>query len=56
VNNPADASVFLSKLLPRLEQMGQELPDPEARSVAAAAQETVIKICREAEEAEPPKK
>ncbi|KXZ51764.1 hypothetical protein GPECTOR_11g208 [Gonium pectorale] len=44
VTSPADADAFLPKLLPRLEAAANETPDPECRSVCAAAAATVRRV------------
>ncbi len=45
---PPDADAFLPKLLPRLEAAATETPDPECRSVCAAAAATVKRVAEEA--------
>lgn len=45
---PPDADAFLPKLLPRLEAAATETPDPECRSVCAAAATTVKRVAEEA--------
>lgn len=47
VLNPADAELFLPKLLPRLEAAATETADPECRSVCAAATATVKRAVSE---------
>eukprot|EP00201_Polytomella_parva_P021393 CAMPEP_0175048820 /NCGR_PEP_ID=MMETSP0052_2-20121109/6407_1 /TAXON_ID=51329 ORGANISM="Polytomella parva, Strain SAG 63-3" /NCGR_SAMPLE_ID=MMETSP0052_2 /ASSEMBLY_ACC=CAM_ASM_000194 /LENGTH=1151 /DNA_ID=CAMNT_0016312937 /DNA_START=110 /DNA_END=3568 /DNA_ORIENTATION=+ len=47
VTNPADACLFLPKLLPRLEQAAKETPDPECRGVCAMAMATVKRVADE---------
>ena len=47
VENPNDAAVFLPRLLPGLEKVSQEVPDPECRTVAAKARDTLLKIMPE---------
>ena len=49
VENPNDAAVFLPRLLPGLEKVSQEVPDPECRTVAAKARDTLLKIMPEGE-------
>ncbi|GLC54208.1 hypothetical protein PLESTB_000835000 [Pleodorina starrii] len=44
VTSAADADAFLPKLLPRLEAAANETPDPECRSVCAAAAATVRRV------------
>ncbi|KAG2447603.1 hypothetical protein HYH02_007524 [Chlamydomonas schloesseri] len=48
---PADADTFLPKLLPRLEAAANETPDPECRSVCAAAVTTVRRVAEAAHSA-----
>jgi len=50
VNNPADATVFLPRLLPGLKILAEEVADPECRQVAAMAHSTLLRIETEAEE------
>ncbi|KAF5838008.1 elongation factor EF-3 [Dunaliella salina] len=52
VNNPADATVFLPRLLPGLKILSEEVADPECRQVAAMAHATLQRIEQEAEEVE----
>ncbi len=47
VENPNDAAVFLPRLLPGLEKVSQEVPDPECRTVAAKARDTLLKLMPE---------
>jgi len=51
VDNPLDAAVFLPRLLPDLEKMAKEISDPEARSVAEKARETLIRVGADGKEA-----
>ena len=51
VDNPLDAAVFLPRLLPDLEKMAKEISDPEARSVAERARETLIRVGADGKEA-----
>ena len=44
VYNPADATVFLPRLLPALEKATQTIPDPEARSVVEDAHKALLKL------------
>lgn len=44
VDNPADAEVFLPRLLPGLERVSTEVSDPECRGVATAAHTTLLKV------------
>mmetsp|Transcript_21751 Transcript_21751/g.37084 ORF Transcript_21751/g.37084 Transcript_21751/m.37084 type:complete len:1030 (-) Transcript_21751:648-3737(-) len=50
VNNPADATVFLPRLLPGVKIMAEDGADPELRQVAAMAHATLLRIEQEAEE------
>lgn len=50
VSNPADATVFLPRLLPGLKQLSDEVADPECREVASASYTTLLRIETEAEE------
>ncbi|GAX78040.1 hypothetical protein CEUSTIGMA_g5482.t1 [Chlamydomonas eustigma] len=50
VNNPADATVFLPRLLPGLKQLSEEVADPECREVAGHSHMTLLRIETEAEE------
>ena len=54
VENPNDAGVFLPRLLPGLEKVSQEVPDPECRSVAAKARDTLLKIVPDPSAVAPP--
>jgi hypothetical protein len=54
VENPNDAGVFLPRLLPGLEKVSQEVPDPECRSVAAKARDTLLKIVPDPSAIAPP--
>ena len=47
VDNPTDAAVFLPRLLPGLEKVSQEVPDPECRSVASKARDTLLKLVQD---------
>lgn len=49
VDNPADAAVFLPRLLPGLERVSQEVSDPECRSVATSALATLRRVGAEGE-------
>lgn len=42
--NPADAQVFLPRLLPGLEKASNEVPDPEVRLVVTKALGTLIRV------------
>ena len=53
VDNPADAAVFLPRLLPGLEKVSQEVPDPECRSVASKARDTLLKLVQDPAAAAP---
>ncbi len=44
VYNPADATVFLPRLLPALEKATQTIPDPEARGVVEDAHAALQKL------------
>ena len=44
VYNPADATVFLPRLLPALEKATQTIPDPEARAVVEDAHKALLKL------------
>jgi len=57
VEDPAAAAPFLPKLLPGLEKLAAEVSDPEARSVCAKAQATLLLAAggKEAAENEPKK-
>ena len=44
VYNPADATVFLPRLLPALEKATQTIPDPEARAVVEDAHKALQKL------------
>lgn len=44
VDNPADAAVFLPRLLPGVEDVAQNVADPECRSVASKAHATLLKV------------
>lgn len=44
VYNPADATVFLPRLLPALEKATQTIPDPEARGVVEDAHKALQKL------------
>lgn len=44
VDNPADATVFLPRLLPGVERVSQEVSDPECRSVANTAYNTLVRV------------
>ena len=44
VNNPADAAVFLPRLLPGLEAVSQEVASPECREVADRAHATLLRV------------
>ncbi|EFJ53037.1 hypothetical protein VOLCADRAFT_72263 [Volvox carteri f. nagariensis] len=48
VTSAADGDTFLPKLLPRLEAAANETPDPECRSVCAAAAATVRRVAETA--------
>ncbi|KAL6762833.1 elongation factor EF-3 [Haematococcus lacustris] len=50
VNNPADATVFLPRLLPGVKVVSEEVADPELRQVATMAHSTLLRIEQEAEE------
>jgi len=50
VNNPADATVFLPRLLPGMKIMADDGNDPELRSVAGMSHATLLRIEQEAEE------
>ena len=54
VENPNDAGVFLPRLLPGLEKVSQEVPDPECRSVAGRARDTLLKIVPDPSAVAPP--
>ena len=54
MENPNDAGVFLPRLLPGLEKVSQEVPDPECRSVAAKARDTLLKIVPDPSAIAPP--
>lgn len=47
VDNPNDAAVFLPRLLPGLEKVSQEVPDPECRGVASKARDTLLKLVQD---------
>jgi elongation factor 3 len=49
VENPADAAVFLPRLLPGVKEVAENVADPECRSVAAKAQATLVKVGAEGE-------
>jgi elongation factor 3 len=49
VENPADAAVFLPRLLPGVKEVAENVADPECRSVAAKAQATLLKVGAEGE-------
>ena len=53
VDNPSDAAVFLPRLLPGLEKVSQEVPDPECRSVASKARDTLLKLVQDPAAAAP---
>lgn len=44
VNNPADAAVFLPRLLPGLEAVRTEVANPECREVADRAHATLLRV------------
>lgn len=44
VNNPADAAVFLPRLLPGLEAVSKEVANPECREVAERAHATLLRV------------
>ena len=44
VDNPADAAVFLPRLLPGLERVSAEVSDPECRGVATTAHNTLLRV------------
>eukprot|EP00898_Chlorokybus_atmophyticus_P003897 jgi/Chlat1/4508/Chrsp29S04441 len=48
VDDPTDATVFLPKLLPDMERAKNEISDPEARTVAARAHATLVRVQEEA--------
>ena len=54
VENPNDARGFLPRLLPGLEKVSQEVPDPECRSVAGRARDTLLKIVPDPSAVAPP--
>ncbi|EIE22864.1 elongation factor EF-3 [Coccomyxa subellipsoidea C-169] len=47
VDNPNDAAVFLPRLLPGLEKVSQEVPDPECRTVASKARDTLLSLVQD---------
>jgi hypothetical protein len=47
VENPNDAIVFLPRLLPGLEKVSQEVPDPECRTVASKARDTLLALVKD---------
>ncbi|KAK9830243.1 hypothetical protein WJX72_010523 [[Myrmecia] bisecta] len=53
VDNPADATVFLPRLLPGLEFVAKEVSDPECRNVAARAVETLQRVGIDSQTATP---
>lgn len=53
VDNPSDAALFLPRLLPGLEKVSQEVPDPECRSVASKARDTLLKLVQDPAAAAP---
>lgn len=53
VENPNDAKIFLPRLLPGLEKVSQEVPDPECRSVASKARDTLLKLVEDPAAAAP---
>ncbi|GLI71115.1 hypothetical protein VaNZ11_016208 [Volvox africanus] len=50
VDNPAEAMVFLPRLMPEIEKVAAEAADPELRKVATAAQKTLQRIEQEGKE------
>ena len=44
VNNPADAAVFLPRLLPGLDAVRKEVANPECREVADKAHATLLRV------------
>ena len=44
VNNPADAAVFLPRLLPGLDAVREEVANPECREVATKAHATLLRV------------
>lgn len=44
VNNPADAAVFLPRLLPGLDAVRKEVSNPECREVADRAHATLLRV------------
>jgi len=51
IDNPAEAVAFMPKIMPLIDKASEEIPDPEARAVAAKALETLKLLESDAMEA-----